>query len=163
LFGFLSSHPSLLLIRSFAQWGDVQRRFKHFDWLHDRLLEKFTFISLPNLPEKVFMGSTDERFVEKRKRHLERYLNRLARHPVVRGSDVFQHFMKVSKEDGQWKNGKRVAEKDKAVGPSSSSMLLPKELFPTMGMDNATADVWLRDNSLNFLFFLFSFFLSQKR
>ena len=80
------------------------------------------------------MGSTDERFVEKRKRDLERYINRLARHPVVRGSDVFQHFMKVSEENkDQWKNGKRVAEKDKAVGSKLFFYISPEGTIPNDG------------------------------
>jgi len=117
-----------------GQWGEVERRFKHFDWLHDRLIEKFTFLGLPNLPEKVLMGSTDERFVEKRRRELERYMNRLARHPVVRGSEVFLHFMKVNDDNKDaWKAGKRTAEKDKAVGPKLFFYVVPQTEVPNEG------------------------------
>jgi len=101
----------------YSKWGTVERRFKHFDWLHERLTQKFTFLVLPPLPEKVLVGSTEEKFVEKRRKSLERYINRIARHPVVRGTEVLHHFLTVSSESkDQWKNGKRQAEKDKYVG-----------------------------------------------
>jgi len=34
----------------------VSRRFKHYDWLHDRLEEKFTVNSVPPLPDKQYYG-----------------------------------------------------------------------------------------------------------
>ena len=34
----------------------VSRRYKHFDWLYDRFLEKFTLISVPPLPDKQITG-----------------------------------------------------------------------------------------------------------
>ncbi len=34
----------------------VSRRFKHYDWLHDRLAEKFTVNSVPPLPDKQYYG-----------------------------------------------------------------------------------------------------------
>ncbi len=34
----------------------VSRRFKHYDWLHDRLCEKFTINSVPPLPDKQYYG-----------------------------------------------------------------------------------------------------------
>ena len=34
----------------------VSRRYKHFDWLHERLVEKFSFIPIPPLPDKQIQG-----------------------------------------------------------------------------------------------------------
>ena len=34
----------------------VSRRYKHFDWLHERLVEKFTIIPIPPLPDKQIQG-----------------------------------------------------------------------------------------------------------
>ncbi len=38
-------------------------------------------------------GKYAEEFVEKRRERLERWLNRLTRHPLVSKSEVFQHFL----------------------------------------------------------------------
>jgi hypothetical protein len=35
----------------------VSRRYKHFDWLHERLVEKFTLIPIPPLPDKQIQGN----------------------------------------------------------------------------------------------------------
>ncbi|KAI6651635.1 Sorting nexin-33-like [Oopsacas minuta] len=96
----------------------VIRRYKHYDWLHERLIEKFTCLSIPPLPDKQLTGRFNDDFVEKRRDQLEVWTNRIARHPVLGTSDVFSHFMSVSEEDTiNWKNGKRAAEKDEFVGP----------------------------------------------
>ena len=34
----------------------MERRYKHFDWLHDRLVEKFTVLAVPPLPDKQYAG-----------------------------------------------------------------------------------------------------------
>ena len=97
----------------------VVRRYKHYDWLHERLTEKFTCLSVPPLPEKQLAGRFNDEFVEKRREQLEVWTNRIARHPVLSASDVFMHFMTVPEEDTvNWKNGKRAAEKDEFVGPA---------------------------------------------
>ena len=97
----------------------VVRRYKHYDWLHERLVEKFTCLSVPPLPDKQLTGRFNDDFVEKRRDQLEVWTNRIARHPVLGSSDVFIHFMRVPEEDAiQWKDGKRAAEKDEFVGPA---------------------------------------------
>jgi len=35
----------------------VSRRYKHFDWLHERLEEKFNLIPIPPLPDKQISGN----------------------------------------------------------------------------------------------------------
>lgn len=35
----------------------VSRRYKHYDWLHSRLEEKFTLNSVPPLPDKQYYGT----------------------------------------------------------------------------------------------------------
>lgn len=36
----------------------VERRYKHFDWLHERLEEKFSLIPIPPLPDKQISGKS---------------------------------------------------------------------------------------------------------
>ena len=38
----------------------VSRRYKHFDWLHDRLEEKFTTLAIPPLPDKQVTGKSTQ-------------------------------------------------------------------------------------------------------
>lgn len=42
----------------YFQFNNIQvsRRYKHFDWLHERLVEKFSLIPIPPLPDKQIAG-----------------------------------------------------------------------------------------------------------
>ncbi|CAG5121777.1 unnamed protein product, partial [Candidula unifasciata] len=93
----------------------VSRRYKHFDWLHERLECKFVCVPIPPLPDKAVTGRYEEDFVQERMRQLQAWLNRMVRHPVISRSDVFHHFLTCTDEK-KWKSGKRKAEKDEFQG-----------------------------------------------
>ncbi|KAF7241581.1 Sorting nexin-33 [Varanus komodoensis] len=95
----------------------VYRRYKHFDWLYNRLLHKFTVISVPHLPEKQATGRFEDDFIEKRKRRLILWMDHMTTHPALSQYEGFQHFLTCG-DDKQWKMGKRRAEKDEMVGAS---------------------------------------------
>lgn len=95
----------------------VRRRYKHFDWLLQRLEEKYIVTPLPPLPEKQIAGRFQEDFVEHRRNLLQLWVNYITRHPVLSQCDVWWHFMTCSTDDMKgWKLGKRKAEKDELVG-----------------------------------------------
>ena len=71
----------------------VQRRFSHFVALHTALARNLPGIALPPLPEKQYAGRFSDDFVEARRGDLERYINRVARHPVARYAEVLTFFL----------------------------------------------------------------------
>ncbi|XP_077367184.1 sorting nexin-9b isoform X2 [Festucalex cinctus] len=94
----------------------VNHRYKHFDWLYERLLDKFgSAIPIPSLPDKQVTGRFEEEFIKMRMERLQGWMSRMCRHPVVAGSEVFQLFL-TYKDEKDWKTGKRKAEKDETVG-----------------------------------------------
>uniref|UniRef100_A0A673VXA5 Sorting nexin n=1 Tax=Salmo trutta TaxID=8032 RepID=A0A673VXA5_SALTR len=94
----------------------VNHRYKHFDWLYERLLDKFgSAIPIPSLPDKQVTGRFEEEFIKMRMERLQGWMTRMCRHPVVSNSDVFQLFL-TYKDEKDWKTGKRKAEKDEDVG-----------------------------------------------
>nr|XP_057912334.1 sorting nexin-9b isoform X1 [Doryrhamphus excisus] len=94
----------------------VNHRYKHFDWLYERLLDKFgSAIPIPCLPDKQVTGRFEEEFIKMRMERLQGWMSRMCRHPVVSSSEVFQLFL-TYKDEKDWKMGKRKAEKDETVG-----------------------------------------------
>ncbi|XP_078075480.1 sorting nexin-18-like [Mustelus asterias] len=110
----IKSYISYRLVPSHTQ-SPVSRRYKHFDWLYGRLVEKFPVISVPHIPEKQATGRFEEDFISKRKKGLILWMNHMTSHPVLARCDAFQHFLTCNDEKA-WKQGKRKAERDDMVG-----------------------------------------------
>lgn len=77
----------------------VQRRFSHFVMLHTVLSRRLPGIALPPLPEKQYAGRFSSDFVEARRGDLERYLNKVVRHPIVRCAEVLTAFLSCEDEN----------------------------------------------------------------
>ncbi|XP_056620187.1 sorting nexin-9b isoform X2 [Triplophysa dalaica] len=104
----------------------VNHRYKHFDWLYERLLDKFgSAIPIPCLPDKQVTGRFEEEFIKMRMERLQGWMTRMCRHPIVSSSDVFQLFVSY-KDEKDWKTGKRRAEKDETVGVMIFSTIEPQ-------------------------------------
>ncbi|XP_058469413.1 sorting nexin-9b isoform X2 [Solea solea] len=104
----------------------VNHRYKHFDWLYERLLDKFgSAIPIPSLPDKQVTGRFEEEFIKMRMERLQGWMTRMCRHPIVSCSDVFQLFL-TYKDEKDWKTGKRKAEKDETVGVMIFSTIEPE-------------------------------------
>ncbi|KAK7809410.1 hypothetical protein U0070_015006 [Myodes glareolus] len=77
----------------------VNHRYKHFDWLYERLLVKFgSAIPIPSLPDKQVTGRFEEEFIKMRMERLQAWMTRMCRHPVVSESEVFQQFLNFRDE-----------------------------------------------------------------
>ncbi|KAM4772139.1 sorting nexin-9 isoform 3-T3 [Rhinophrynus dorsalis] len=104
----------------------VNHRYKHFDWLYERLLVKFGLaIPIPSLPDKQVTGRFEEEFIKMRMERLQGWMSRMCRHPVISESDVFQQFLNF-RDEKEWKTGKRKAEKDETVGSMIFSTMEPE-------------------------------------
>ena len=76
----------------------VIRRFSHFVMLHTALSRRLPGIALPPLPEKQYAGRFSDDFVEARRGDLERYLNKIVRHPVIRYAEIVIFFLGCESE-----------------------------------------------------------------
>lgn len=73
----------------------VTRRYRDFEWLHTNLKRIFpTVVVIPPLPSKVWR--LDKSGIEKRRQALQRYLERLIQHPIIRGAEVLMTFLWTS-------------------------------------------------------------------
>ncbi|KAM4560301.1 sorting nexin-9-like isoform 2-T2 [Odontesthes bonariensis] len=104
----------------------VNHRYKHFDWLYERLLEKFgSVLPIPSLPDKQVTGRFEDDFIRTRMERLQAWMTRMCRHPIISQSEVFQLFL-TYRDEREWKAGKRRAEKDETVGPMMFSLVEPE-------------------------------------
>lgn len=104
----------------------VRRRFKDVVTLSDRLSEAYRGFFIPPRPDKSIVESQvmqKQEFVEQRRVALEKYLRRLADHPVIRKSDEFRVFLQVQ--------GKLplVSSTDVASRVLDGAVKLPKQLM----------------------------------
>ncbi|XP_021676718.1 sorting nexin 2B isoform X2 [Hevea brasiliensis] len=104
----------------------VRRRFKDVVTLSDRLAESYRGFFIPPRPDKNLVESQvmqKQEFVEQRRVALEKYLRRLATHPVIRKSDELKVFLQVQ--------GKLPlpTSTDVASRMLDGAVKLPKQLF----------------------------------
>ncbi|VAH65929.1 hypothetical protein VPH35_046324 [Triticum aestivum] len=78
----------------------VIRRYSDFEWLHDRLAEKYKGIFIPPLPEKnaVEKFRFSKEFIELRRQALDLFINRLASHPELKQSEDLRTFLQADEE-----------------------------------------------------------------
>uniref|UniRef100_A0A336LU90 CSON000917 protein n=1 Tax=Culicoides sonorensis TaxID=179676 RepID=A0A336LU90_CULSO len=100
----------------------VSRRYKQFDWLHERLVDKFSLIPIPPLPAKQQTGRFEEQFIEHRRAQLQEFTNYMCDHPILSNCEVWKHFITCTDEK-RWKAGKRKAERDTLVGATFSATI----------------------------------------
>ncbi|XP_002127441.2 sorting nexin-33-like [Ciona intestinalis] len=92
----------------------VQRRYKHFDWLYARLVERYPMVAIPRLPDKQASGRFEEEFIEGRMARLKLWISYICQHPVLSRAQIFRNFLTLT-EQKAWKMSKRQAEKDDLV------------------------------------------------
>ena len=80
----------------------VNRRFKHFYLLSQKIQSIFEYAIIPTIPEKQFwnkkiLGEDEKKvFYEIRKELLEFYLNHLFNHFIIQETDLFKFFFSES-------------------------------------------------------------------
>ncbi|CAI9091791.1 OLC1v1026906C3 [Oldenlandia corymbosa var. corymbosa] len=105
---------------------NVRRRFRDVVTLSDRLSESYRGYLIPIRPDKSVVESQvmqQQEFLEQRRAALEKYLRKLAKHPVIRRSEELRLFLK---ENG---NLPLVRTTDVASRMLDGAVKLPKQLF----------------------------------
>ncbi|KAG7030643.1 Sorting nexin 2B [Cucurbita argyrosperma subsp. argyrosperma] len=112
----------------------VRRRFKDVVALSDRLLETYRGFFIPMRPDKNVVESQmmqKQEFVEQRRVALEKYLRKLALHPVIRKSEELRMFLEAKG------SLPLVRSTDVASRMLDGAVKLPRQLFgePTAAVD----------------------------
>jgi sorting nexin-41/42 len=90
-----------LLIRT-TQNAEARHRYSEFESLRANLVKLYPTIIIPPIPSKQTIGDyavkqakakEDVAMIARRKRMLQTFLNRLARHPILSNEHVFHRFL----------------------------------------------------------------------
>ena len=87
----------------------IRKRYSDFEWLHKILTEHFINCIVPPLCKKNYMEQFNEDFISKRARALERFMNGIAIHPILRNSFIFYDFIAI-KDNEEFKQKKIMYE-----------------------------------------------------
>ncbi|CCG83769.1 protein of unknown function [Taphrina deformans PYCC 5710] len=71
----------------------VTRRYRDFLWLYDQLNRNCPGVIVPPAPDKQAVGRFSEDFIEARRYALERMLEKVAKHPILRSDIDFKLFL----------------------------------------------------------------------
>ena len=78
---------------------NVRKRYSDFEWLYKKLTEYFVNCVVPPLCKKNFFKRFDKELISKRSRNLEKFLNGIAIHPILKNSFIFYYFMQQDNEE----------------------------------------------------------------
>lgn len=108
--GFIMKH-NVYLVSSSIRKSQVTRRYSDWVWLAECLVKRYPFRCLPVLPPKRLSMpipgrhlSSDDLFIERRRRSLERYLKMLSLHPVLREDKLVTVFFTEKQVLSEWRN-----------------------------------------------------------
>ncbi|KAK4056887.1 Sorting nexin mvp1 [Microbotryomycetes sp. JL221] len=126
--GFVFKHNVWFIV---SETGTtVERRYSDFVWLLQCLTKRYPFRSLPNLPPKhLQLGGnhvlTDDLFLERRRRGLQRFLSCLSNHPVVKHDGLLNKFLN-EQGDNYWH---LLEQKDLSSLRKSTNISLQEEFY----------------------------------
>jgi sorting nexin-1/2 len=115
----------------------VLRRYSDFLWLHEKLQMERSGAIVPPLPEKQPVGRFNPKFVEIRRRDLERFLRRAAVHPELQGCASLDAFLQADDVTFQVaknsKNANGMVMQQSGMMAMANSMMMPPQpqLSPT--------------------------------
>ncbi|KAH6773885.1 sorting nexin 2B [Perilla frutescens var. hirtella] len=116
---------------------NVRRRFRDVVTLSDRLAESYRGFFIPLRPDKSVVESQvmqKNEFLEQRRAALEKYLRRLAGHPVLRSSEELRVFLEPSDRMTLMRTT------DVASRMLDGAVRLPKQLLGGSSLDGGAAD-----------------------
>ncbi|KAM0749187.1 hypothetical protein T439DRAFT_290745 [Meredithblackwellia eburnea MCA 4105] len=97
------------LVRFDKTGSNVERRYSDFVWLLECLTRRYPFRLLPLLPPKRVAISghhlaTDDQFLERRRKGLERFLTFVVNHPILKNDGIVRVFLGEENDLSLWRS-----------------------------------------------------------
>jgi sorting nexin-7/30/sorting nexin-8 len=76
----------------------IRKRYSDFEWLRNILSTIYVNCVIPPLCKKNFTGRFSEILISKRTRSIEKFMNGILIHPIMKNSDIFYNFISMANE-----------------------------------------------------------------
>ena len=76
----------------------LRRRYSDFEWLRSILSTIYANYVIPPLCKKNYTDRFSEVLISKRTRSIEKFMNGILIHPIMKNSDIFYNFISIEKE-----------------------------------------------------------------
>ena len=86
------------LIQAPALGLEVRRRFSDFIWLRDTLKRIYINCVIPPIIKKNYLTNLKDSLIQKRMRVIEKFLQEIEEHPLLRNSQIFYDFISIKSE-----------------------------------------------------------------
>ena len=97
--GYFSKSYTTYLVETKPLNYSVRRRYSDFEWLRNILMNQYINCIIPPVYKKGFlMSSVSETIVNKRIRVLQKFINEIAIHPLLRNSQILCDFLSIKEE-----------------------------------------------------------------
>jgi sorting nexin-7/30/sorting nexin-8 len=98
--GLFSKSYTTYLVETKPLNYSVRRRYSDFEWLRNILMSQYINCIIPPVHKKSFMmSSLSETIIKKRVRVLQKFMNEIAIHPLLRNSQIFCDFLSIKNEN----------------------------------------------------------------
>ncbi|KAI8084373.1 uncharacterized protein B0P05DRAFT_535334 [Gilbertella persicaria] len=128
--GFLFTHLNYW-VQSSQRQTSVRRRYSDFYWFWETLLKRYPFRIIPDLPPKKLSGK-DKVFLEKRCQGLQRFMNSIVRHPVLKNDEQVIIFLTEQTEFSAWRRAQSPHTEEEFIraNPQTEDLevFIPKDL-----------------------------------
>ena len=105
--GIFSKGYATYLVKTEPFKFEVRRRFSDFEWLREVLMNQYNNCIIPPVYKKSYFMGLDDYVINKRISVLQRFINEVIEHPLLRNSQILYDFFSI-KEKNEFNNKKNV-------------------------------------------------------
>jgi len=147
--GFFSRSYVTYSINTIPLNLNVRKRYSDFEWLKNFLSNIYPQMVIPPMPKKNFGYRFNEELISKRLRALEKFLNGISIHPLLRSNEAFYDFLSINNED-DFNNKKN--EYNKIESPKFINDFKTKTGFIKISLSNDKEEYFklIKENCLNY-------------
>ena len=96
--GLFSKSYVTYLMQTNPMGYKIRKRYSDFEWLRNILSTIFINCVIPPLCKKNYAGRFSEVLIAKRTRSIEKFMNGILIHPLMKNSEIFYNFISMEKE-----------------------------------------------------------------